>query len=96
MQQRGQAVGLRGLAIELRDAQIQRVQLAPQLLVLFRGSPQGEIAVPRAAHLLRAPRAHALKRRDRADRPHAQQPALLIALDLHRQQEHLRDKHERQ
>ena len=89
IQQRRQPVGFRGLALQLVNLQLERIVFAAQLLVVARSVLQREVMAPSAANVADALGAGALKRRNRAHGPDAQQASLRVALDLHSQQHYL-------
>jgi len=89
IQKYSEAVGFGGLALKLRNGQLEFVILRAEFFVLAGSALQGEVVVPHAANLAESPGAALFKRRYRAHAPDADQAAAGIALYLQRQHQHL-------
>src|SRR6266705_620939 len=91
IEQHGEPVGFRGLALKLCHLQFQRVVLLPKPLVFLRGIPQSEVVTPGVAKPAEAVGTGAFEWRNRADGPDADEASLSlrVALDLYCQQDDL-------
>ncbi len=95
IEQAGQAVGFERAALEFRVAHFQLVEFRAESVIIFPGVAQADVAAPAVRDAINRPGRHALKRIDHLHRPHADQPHLAFALDLHGEQQQLRDDHAR-
>ena len=89
VQQQGQAVGLRGFALQLIHLHFQCVVFTAKLLVVARSILQSKIVIPGVAQATDAMRTGAFKRRKCSDGPDTNQAAFGIALDLQREHQDL-------
>ena len=96
IEQRGQPVRFQGAAFEFGVAHFQPVELGAHGVVFFLRAAQADVSAPAVLGAVDRPGADALQRRNQFHRPHADQPHLPLALDLHGQQQHLRDDDGRQ
>ena len=91
-QQRGQAVGFGGAALEFGVAHFQAVQFGVHGVVLFLRAAQGDVVAPAVLGAVRS--IQAATRRSGETSSTAQtriRRTCCLALDLHGQQQHLRD-----
>jgi hypothetical protein len=87
----GKSVGFSSLSLHLGNAQLQRIVLTAQLLVIFSRAAEGEVVSPDVAKPAESVGAGALEGRNGADGPGTDQAALRIALNLHGQKQHLQE-----
>jgi len=91
IEQRGQAIRLQRAALEFRVAHFQSVHFSVESFIVPLRAAQANVPAPAAFDAIRDPGCHALKRRHHLDCPNADQPDLALPLDLHGQQQQLRD-----
>src|SRR5215469_14104408 len=96
MEQSGKAVGFGGFSFELSDAQFQRVIFTAQVIVIFLGASQREVAAPGVSKRTEDIGAGPFKRRNRANRPGTNQAPLGIAFDLHGEEQNLEEDDSRE